>query len=312
MQFIAGRTHFKLGAESAVAIGKFDGIHRGHKRLLQEILQCREQGMLAVVFTFDPPASSFFAGKQVKELTTREEKRRRFAAMGVDVLVEFPLNQETAAMEPERFVREVLAESMNMRFIAAGSDLSFGAGGAGNAELLKKLSGRFGYRVRVIEKICENGREISSTYLREEVEKGRMENAELLLGEPYRITGEIMHGRRLGRTLGMPTINQIPEQQKLLPPNGVYYSRVRLGGKLLNGITNIGYKPTVSDERVLGAETYLYDFSQDIYGREAEVSLLHYKRPEMRFADVEQLKAQMQKDIAEGHRYFLEKERKNG
>ncbi|MBO5292629.1 MAG: riboflavin biosynthesis protein RibF [Lachnospiraceae bacterium] len=311
MQFIAGRTHFKLGEKSAVAIGKFDGIHRGHKRLLQEILACKSQGLLAVVFTFDPPAASFFSGKTVQELTTREEKRRRFAAMGVDVLVEFPLNTTTAAMPAEQFVKEILSESLNTRFIAAGTDLSFGAGGAGNAALLHRLSGRYGYRVGIIDKICENGREISSTYLREEVEKGNMEMAARLLGEPYRITGEVVHGRKLGRSIGMPTVNQLPEKEKLLPPNGVYYAQVRFGGRLLNGITNIGYKPTVSRERVIGAETYLYDFSEEIYGQQVEVDLLHYKRPEMRFEGVEQLKSQMQKDIAEGRSYFLEKMRKN-
>ncbi|NLL80250.1 MAG: riboflavin biosynthesis protein RibF [Clostridiales bacterium] len=311
MQFIAGRTHFKLSGKSAVAIGKFDGIHRGHKRLLEEILACKAQGLLAVVFTFEPSAASFFSGKQIKELTTREEKRRRFAAMGVDVLVEFPLNTVTAAMPPEQFIKDILAESLNTRFIAAGSDLSFGAYGAGNAALLNSLSGRFGYRVRIIEKISEDGREISSTYLREEVEKGSMEKVARLLGEPYRITGEVVHGRKLGRTIGMPTVNQIPEKDKLLPPNGVYYSQVRFGGRLLNGITNIGCKPTVSRERVIGAETFLYDFEEDIYGREVEVSLLHYKRPEMRFDGVEQLKMQMQEDIAEGRSFFLEKMRKN-
>lgn len=304
MQFIAGRTHFKLGKKSAVAIGKFDGIHRGHKRLLQEILACKEQGLLAVVFTFDPPASSFFAGKQVKELTTREEKRRRFAAMGVDVLIEFPLNRETAAMEPEQFIREVLVRNMNMSFIAAGTDLSFGAKGAGNAALLQSLAKRYEYQVKIIEKICVNDREISSTYLREEVEKGNMETAAMLLGEPYRITGEVVHGRKLGRTIGMPTVNQLPEKEKLLPPNGVYYSKVNFGGRLLNGITNIGYKPTVSSEQIIGAETYLYDFKEEIYGQEVEVNLLHFKRKELRFNGVEQLKEQMQRDIEEGRRFF--------
>lgn len=306
MQFITGRTHFKLGEKSAVAIGKFDGIHRGHKRLLQEILACKAQGLLAVVFTFDPPASSFFAGKQIRELTTREEKRRRFAKMGVDVLIEFPLNYETAAIKPEQFIKEVLVENMNMRFIAAGTDLSFGAKGAGNAALLQSFAERYGYRVDIIDKITENGREISSTYLREEVEKGSMEAAATLLGEPYRITGEVVHGKKLGRTIGMPTVNLLPEQQKLLPPNGVYYSMVNFGGRLLNGITNIGYKPTVSEERRIGVETYLYDFEEEIYGQEVEVSLLHYKRPEIRFDGVEALKAQMQQDIREGRSFFAE------
>ena len=304
MQVIAGRTHFRLAAKSAVAIGKFDGIHRGHRRLLQEILNCREQGLVSVVFTFDPPASSFFAGREIKELTTREEKRRYFAAMGIDILVEFPLNERTAAMPPEQFVQEILAESLQAGFVAAGTDISFGAGGAGNAQLLQQLSAQYGYRVGLIEKLQENGREISSTYLREEIEQGHMEMAALLLGEPYRIIGKVVHGKALGRTIGMPTVNQIPEPEKLLPPYGVYYSQVRLMGKTYNSITNIGCKPTVSEKKQIGVETYLYDFEQQVYGQEIEVSLLHYKRPEMHFAGVEELKAQMHSDIEEGYAFF--------
>ena len=130
-----------------------------------------------------------------------------------------------------------------------------------------------------------------------------MELADQLLGQPYHVGGTIVHGRHLGSSLGMPTVNIVPPEQKLLPPNGVYFSYIKMNGNTYQGITNIGTKPTVSGEAVMGVETYIYDFSRDVYGQEAEVYLLHYKRPEMRFDGIEALKAQMATDIAKGREY---------
>lgn len=266
--------------------------------------------MIAAVFTFDPPPAVFFArrsggtGEAVeKELSTREEKRRLMAGMGIDVLIEFPLREKTAAMEPEAFIRDILAERMHTRVIAAGEDISFGKDGTGDRTLLESLQEQYGYQAAIIDKIKENGREISSTYIREAIEQGDMELAGKLLGAPYRIIGSVVHGRKLGRTIGMPTVNLLPEPGKQLPPNGVYYSTVKWKQKVLQGITNIGCKPTVNDGSRIGVETFLYDFTGSIYGEELEVSLLHYKRPEQKFAGVEQLKEQMQRDIAEGRNY---------
>ena len=140
MEIIAGTTDFYLEKDTAVAIGKFDGVHLGHRRLLEEILNKKKNGLAACVFTFDPTPAVLFGLSDGKELTTREEKRRLFEHLGIDILIEFPLTKETAATEPERFVTEILAKQMNTRFVAAGEDLSFGKNGAGNAELLEKMA----------------------------------------------------------------------------------------------------------------------------------------------------------------------------
>lgn len=290
----------QLNKETAAAIGKFDGVHIGHRRLLEEILARKKEGFAACVFTFDPPPAVFFGRSDGKELTTRREKRILFGRMGVDILVEFPMNRETASIPAEDFARDVLAGQLQARFLAAGTDLSFGAGGFGNAGLLHRLGPELGFSVKTIDKVCLEGREVSSTYVRAKVEEGDMEAAEALLGMPYMVAGEVVHGMEVGRELGFPTVNLLPPPEKLLPPNGVYFSRVRCRGKLYRAISNVGCKPTVTAERVLGVESYLYDFSESLYGEPIEVYLCAFRRPERRFESREALQAQLREDIDAG------------
>lgn len=304
MEIIANTTDFYLagGTETAAAIGKFDGIHIGHRRLLEEILSKRKKGVSACVFTFDPSPAALFgaSGGEAAVLSTREEKRLLFERMGVDILIEFPLNHETAAMPPETFASEVLAERMNVSFLAAGKDLSFGARGAGDAALLKRLGPKLGFETRIIDKVCLEGKEVSSTLVRDRLSQGDMEMVRQLLGMPYMIAGKVVRGKQLGRTLGFPTVNILPGAEKKLPPSGVYFSQVRVRGKMYRAISNVGCKPTVTDEAVMGIESYLYDFEDSIYGEQIEVYLYSFRRPERRFRDVETLKAQLSEDIAAG------------
>ena len=303
MRIISGTTQFRIEEGTAVAIGKFDGLHLGHRKLLREILRQKEDGLKAAVFTFDPSPEVFFGMNPARELSTNEEKRELFREIGIDILVEFPFNKATAAITPERFVIDILCGMMNAKFVAAGTDLSFGAMGKGNFELMSSLARHLDFEACKIDKIERNGKVISSTLIRDLVEKGDMEEAAACLGEPYKITGRIVHGRALGRKIGIPTLNQIPPADKLLPPFGVYYSEVRADGRTFKGMTNIGIKPTVTDEHRTTVETYLYNFSGDLYGEYAEVKLLTFRRPEHRFANVEELRKIMQNDIRAGEIY---------
>lgn len=300
MRIIQGTTDFRLENRSAVAIGKFDGMHLGHQKLINQVLEQKKNGLLSVIFTFDPSPEAFFTGKPLKGLMTKEEKRLTFEKLGIDVFIEFPMNKKTASTEPEHFVREYLVEKLNAAVIVAGTDISFGNKGAGDADLLKKMAGNHGYHAEIIDKVTFDGQEISSTLIREAVRRGDMENVTLLMGEPYQISGVVLHGKQLGRELGMPTANIIPSEEKLLPPAGVYYSYAWVDGVRYKSISNIGCKPTVTDDKVMGVETYFYDFNTAIYGKELIVELLAFKRPEMKFESVEDLKAQMQKDISDG------------
>lgn len=302
MQIIENTTEFQLKNKSAVALGKFDGIHLGHRRLLERVLEQKKRGLSTVVFTFDTSAASFFGG-ETKELSTREEKREAFARLGLDVLIEFPLNRETAATEPADFVADYLAGQMRTAYLCAGHDISFGKGGAGDYMLLAALSEIYGYQVELIEKVRVDGEEVSSTRVRQAVRTGEMEKVSAMLGAPYRVSGKVVHGRQLGRKLGMPTANLLPDERKLLPPNGVYYSRAKIGEKTYRGISNVGYKPTVSEERVMGVETYLYDFSGEVYDRDMTVELLAFRRQERAFESVEALRRQIASDVEAGRNF---------
>lgn len=303
MDIIKDTTDFHIEGPTAVAIGKFDGIHKGHRKLISDLIEEKNNGRKIVIFTFDPSPASFFAGHVVPGLSTRDEKRKWFEENGIDVLIEFPMNSETAATMPKDFVKRYLVNQMGAKYVAAGKDVSFGDKGKGDWKLLSDMGKELGFETHLIDKVEIEGTEVSSTLIRDEVTKGRMENVAKLLGSPYTIHGTVSHGRALGRTIGIPTVNVIPVQEKLLPPNGVYYSIVHVEDKILRGMTNIGTKPTVTNEKIVVSETYLYDFSGDLYGKDISVSLLSYKRPEMKFDGIDELKAQMSKDVENGRLY---------
>ena len=303
MQIIRDTTDFVSPGETAVSIGKFDGVHLGHRRLLEELIDQKEKGLLATVFTFDPYPEVFFGYGSKQMLTTLEEKEQIFEKMGIDILVEFPFNAVSAATPSREFVTRFLCSHLRARFIAAGPDLSFGDHGSGNFDLLEEMAPEYGFRAKKIEKIIMDDNVVSSTLIRRLIDTGEVTTAARYLGEPYMVRGKIVHGRALGRRIGIPTLNQVPPEDKLLPPFGVYYSDVLIGDQKFYGMTNIGVKPTVSDEKRVTVETYLYDFKGDIYGETATVQLLTHRRPEMKFTSVEELKMTMEHDIQAGREY---------
>ena len=298
---------FQLEEPTVVTLGKFDGRHRGHQKLLHTMEELKETlGYATAIFTFSTAPLTLVTGEIATVITTSEERRHNMEKMGIDYLVEYPFTDDVRKMDPAVFVKDILVKRMKAKAVVVGPDCSFGYKGAGNVELLRTLSRELGFRLYVIEKEKDHRRDISSTYVKEALEAGDMELVNDLLGYRYFISGEVLHGRRIGRTLGMPTTNLVPSTKKLLPPNGVYLSRTRIGEQAYYGVTNIGYKPTIG-ETFRGVETYLFDFDGDLYGENIDVELWKFKRPEMKFDSVEHLKNQMQEDIAFGKEYFFEK-----
>lgn len=295
MEYIQGVNGLYVNEDTAVTLGKFDGLHRGHCKLIRRTQEFKKYGLKSVVFTLN------FNRKGM--LLTKEERQQILAKLGVDYLVECPFVPEIAQMEPEEFVRAILVDKLHARRIIVGADFRFGYERKGDARLLKELEKIYDFQVEVLRKEKLGDREISSTYIREALEAGDMEKAELLLGYPYVVSGEVLHGRHIGGKLLVPTVNLVPTTRKLLPPNGVYVSRTKVGDQKFGGITNIGYKPTVG-EKFRGVETYLFDFDADLYGCDIEVELLHYLRPEKKFASIDALREQMTKDIAFGREFF--------
>lgn len=308
MNFINGTTDIRL-KKTAVTLGKFDGLHKGHQLLLNELEAGRGQGLETVMFTFQCHPNNLFSDKEISLINTEEENQffldhGRIPAKKPDILVSYPFTRETASMTPEEFIKEVLAGRLDAKVIVVGDDYRFGSGRRGDIDMLRAFSGKFGYELIVKEKVEYQGEAISSTRIRSELSSGRMEEVRRMLGYPYTILGTVAHGNSLGHKMLLPTINLYPAANKLLPPDGVYYSVTQVDGREYAGVTNIGYKPTVGGETGRDAETYLFDFDRDIYGRQVEVELYHFERPEKKFSSFELLKAQITKDAQNGREYF--------
>ncbi|MCI9486997.1 MAG: bifunctional riboflavin kinase/FAD synthetase [Lachnospiraceae bacterium] len=308
MRLITGQTELSSLQERplAVTLGKFDGLHKGHRKLIGQVLKAgEEEGLEPAVFTFSRPPRSVTAQEIQPVLLTNREKRIHLERLGVGLLVEYPFTEAVCHMEPETFVEQVLVKGLKVRRIVTGPDFRFGWRRRGDTALLSRLAERHGYKLTVIDKERDGaGRVISSTLVRGELGQGHVERANELLGYPYTVTGEVVHGNHLGRTFGMPTINQIPAREKLLPPNGVYTAAVEIDGRTYRGVSNVGYKPTIEGNYPKGVETYIFDFDRDLYGKTLDVQLFRYQRAERKFASVEALKAQLMRDAEEGRRFF--------
>ena len=239
MKYVRNTTDFYIEENTVLSLGKFDGIHRGHEQLLQYFAKKKDEGLAGAIFTFDIPPRRNVQNVEAKVLTTNEEKRHMFEHLGIDYVVECPFTQEIMCMEPEAFVAWIV-KSLHVKSMVVGSDFRFGHNRKGDHILLEKLSATYGYTLRVVDKIQYEGRDISSTFVREQIIKGNMEKANDLLGYPFFVKSEVIHGRQLGRTLGIPTINMELVAEKLLPPKGVYATAVEIGGKYYTGVTNVG------------------------------------------------------------------------
>lgn len=317
MKYITGTREIHL-ENTAVALGKFDGLHRGHQILIDKIKRYKAQGLKAVMFTFDFHPASFLQNKPLELIFTREERVEWAEKMGIDYLVEFPFTKETSGMAAEDFVKEVLVNSCGAKVIVCGDDFHFGYQRRGSVDMLRKLGPEYGFVIDVCSKlqieapVYEDGaftgryelQDVSSTLVREAIRRGDMEFARKMLGAPFSVSGEVVHGKQLGRTLGMPTANVMPPMHKIMPPNGVYSSRTIVGANVYHSVTNIGYNPTVDVNISKRMETYVYDFSGSLYGQNIEVQLFRFERPEMKFNGLDELKNQIHRDKASTMEFF--------
>lgn len=306
MKYIHETENIKIEKPVVITLGKFDGVHKGHQKLMSIVKQkASELEALSVVFTFDRIPLSICPSTQQRFITTNSERREILDMLGMDILIEYPFTDVFMQMEPEAFIKDVLVEKLNAKCIVIGPDFCFGRDRRGNAAMIAENADKFGYEAIVVEKEKYEGREISSTYVREELKVGHMETVNVLLNRPYSIKGIVVRGEQFGRTINHPTANIYPPESKLLPPNGVYSSETVIDGEVYLGVTNVGTKPTVKDGRTVGAETYLFDFEGNLYGKNIEVCLKHFQRVEMKFDSVEVLKKQIESDVAFAKELFM-------
>lgn len=305
MNYITGKKTINL-KNTAIALGNFDGIHKGHQLLIEEVNKRKSDGLKSVVFTLYPHPSFVLGNKESVDLIfTQEERKIKFLELGIDVLVEYPFDLELSEMKPEDFIKDILIRQFGAKVIVVGSDFKFGKNRQGDIKLLKELATIYNYEVVIIHKKIYHNEKISSSLIRELIKVGSMQQVTELLGSPYMIYGEVVHGNKIGRTINMPTANIIPNKKKLLPPNGVYASRVIIDSVVYNSITNIGKNPTVyADDTKNKIESYIFDFNKEIYGNNIQVLLLDFIRKEKKFKGLEQLSLQIQIDVKKAKDFF--------
>lgn len=298
---------FHIEEPTVLTIGKFDGLHLGHEKLLGEMRKRQAQGLRAVVFTFDIPPKQLTEGSRQGLLSTNAEKELLFADAGMDYLIRCPFTPGIMQMEPEDFVAWIVRE-LQVKSIVVGDDCRFGHLRRGDHRLLAQLADTYGYELCVVNKLCFEGRDISSTFIREEVAKGNMEIIEELLGHPYSIDGTVQLGNQLGRTIGVPTVNITAEPDKLLPPFGVYAASIEVDGESYYGIADIGRKPTIRPTEgtcnPIAVEMHIFRFDRDVYGQPVRIFFYSYLRPEIRFDSILDLQSQIKKDIVSSEQFF--------
>lgn len=299
-------TTLKFGTDThtVCALGCFDGVHLGHTHIINEAKRVAESLSLpTAVWSFREPPRNYFARDKVKLLTTPAEKRLAMRALGVDIFVSVPFKKDIASLSARAFFEDILIGRLNARHIVCGFNYRFGNGGEGDADMLKALCAEHGIGLSVIPPVMLGEITVSSSEIRAALSCGNVSTANALLGKPYSLRAAVIDGQHLGRTLGFPTVNQRFSEKKLLPRNGVYISRLHMGRQIRYGITNIGLRPTVGGTS-LCAETNIFDFEGDLYGKILTVELLAFLRPEQKFSSVDELSNQVRKDIEEAKNFI--------
>jgi len=288
-------------------IGSFDGIHRGHRAIIDQLLaQSRELSLPSVVMVFEPQPFEFFSGEKAPARLMRlRDKIRALSDCGVDRVFCLQFNQRLRQLSAQDFIAKVLVQGLGIKSLVVGDDFRFGCDRVGDFALLQQAGKQYGFTVYDTCTVEEDGERISSTRIRRALEAERFAEAERLLGHPYTIRGRVVYGQQLGRTIGVPTAN-VRLRRYRSPLNGVFAVKLRLIGqdKWLPGVANVGLRPTVGGETRPILEVHLLDFSGHLYGREVEVRFEKKLREEQKFPSLDALKVQIYSDIEQARQYF--------
>ena len=298
MKIVNSIKSFSANKPTIVTIGTFDGVHLGHKKILEQIVEnAHSQNCESLVLTFFPhPRTILQADSEMKQLNTLAEKTNLLSALGIYNLVIHPFDAAFSRLTAEEFVKQVLVDTFKIKKIIIGHDHRFGRNRTANIDDLIEFGNKFGFEVEEISAKQINEVSISSTKIRNALTEGNIELANNYLGYYYSLTGIVSKGKQLGRTIGFPTANiKIVEEYKLIPQNGVYIVQSNLDGIMYHGMMNIGTRPTV-DGTTQTIEIHFFDFQKELYNQKITISLLHRMRSEQKFESVDALKKQLDKD----------------
>lgn len=292
---------------AAVALGNFDGVHRGHQRVIAQAAKAAMAMKAPLgVISFEPhPRQIFQPNAPTFRIMKTDQQARALAALGVDVFYVLPFDHEMANLTDREFATDVLKEGLGVRHVAVGFDISFGKGRTGSPELMEAYGRELGFTVSIAEALGEGATKFSSTGVREALRDGRPQDAAAILGRPFAIEGVVERGRQLGRTLGFPTAN-VALTDYVIPRMGVYATRTRLpDGREIAGVANIGVNPTVPGEIAPRLEVWLFDFDEDLYDQVIETDLVAFLRPEEKFDSLEVMVEQIHADAAQARALLL-------
>ncbi|WP_250672825.1 bifunctional riboflavin kinase/FAD synthetase [Paraclostridium ghonii] len=282
---------------TVVTIGNFDGIHKGHTKLIEEaVKEAKLNNYKSVVFTFENHPMRYFRANSIKNIIVNEEKIKIFKELGVDIVFMIPFDEYMTKISPKDFVKEILHGKLKCKKVIVGHDFTFARNKEGNASLLKTLGKNYAMNVKIIEPIKIKGTRVSSSYIRKLIDEGNVSEIKEFLGRNYSIEGEVIHAKKFGRTMGFPTANLKVDDKLIIPKNGIYAVRVYVKNEVYYGATNIGYNPTVNGKS-LSIETNIIDFDKDIYGEIIKVEFLDRIRYEKKFNSIDELKSQLRKDV---------------
>ncbi|MCR5453587.1 MAG: riboflavin biosynthesis protein RibF [Bacteroidales bacterium] len=300
MEIVEGIDDYRSYEPACVTIGTFDGLHIGHRKILQSLVDiARREHLRSVVVTFDPhPRQVLMPDAEVRFVLTREEKIEMFSSLGIDVLVVHPFSKEFAAINAKDFLLQVLCCKLQMRHLVKGFNNHFGCDRLSDIDAIRALGVQNGFAVTQVDAEYCNGVAASSTLVRRLIMDGNMDDVAKVLSYQFFVEGTVVHGRMIGRTIGFPTANiDISDDSKILPRVGAYVAGVDVDGVYYPAILNIGSNPTVnSDRRKVFLEVHIIGFDADIYGRKLKVNILHRIRDEVAFGSIDELRAQLARD----------------
>jgi riboflavin kinase/FMN adenylyltransferase len=307
-QFVRGLHNLKPGTGGCVAtIGSFDGVHRGHRAILQQLIdKAKELGLPSVVMIFEPQPQEFFSGEQAPARLMRlREKVEAFVEAGIDQIFCLQFNRSLRRLSALDFIDQVLVSGLGVHCLVVGDDFRFGHDRSGNYQLLGQAGKQYGFEVLDTHTLEYQSERISSTRIRHALEQADFTLAESLLGKPFRIAGRVVYGQRLGQQLGIPTAN-VHLNRYRAPLSGVYVVEVLLGDRCLPGVANVGVRPTVGDLIKPVLEVHILDFDEQLYGQRIQVEFKAKVRDEAKFASLELMVDEIHNDITVARKYFAE------